>query len=219
MYLCSKNLRQMPKERKGHRIEYEVHATPNPNGGETTYHARRVSQVMREKDFIDHITNYSIISEGLYLLVLKTLMQEIPEQLLAGRDVHIKGLGTFYLKIKTRQKKITDAGAITARQLEVEGIGFTPDKEFNKEVRNAKVYFERRDNTSKKVIKMTDVIVRMTDYCKKHHFFTERALQALYGLSKYKANQICNQLVEGEYAKFTRERQGTVYHYHRVGVE
>ncbi len=209
----------MPKERKGNRIEYEVHATPSPNGEESTYHARRTSLVMREKDFVEHITNYSIISEGLYELVMKTLMQEIPEQLLAGRDVHIKGLGTFYLKIKTKEKHIADPGAITARQLEVEGIGFTPDKAFNRRVQTANVYFERREAPASHNVNLTDVIVRMTAYCKQHHYFTERALQALFGLSKYKANQICNQLVAGEYAKFTRTRQGNVYHYHRVGVE
>ena len=66
---------------------------------------------------------------------------------------------------------------------------------------------------------MTDIIVRMTDYCKKHHAFTEHTVQSLFGLSKYKANQICNQLVEGEYAKFTRRKEGNTYYYHRVGVE
>lgn len=209
----------MPKERGNHRIEYEVHETPNPRGGETTYHARRVSQVMKEKDFVEHITNYSIISEGLYALVTKTLMEEIPEQLLAGRDVHIKGLGTFYLKVRTKQKYVTYPGAITARQLEVEGIGFTPDKEFNKRVRSANVYFERRENGGSQPVKITDIIVKMTDYCKKRHAFTERTLQSLFSLSKYKANQICNQLVEGEYAKFTRSKEGNTYYYHRVGVE
>ena len=209
----------MPKERKGHRIEYEVHETPNPRGGDTTYHARRVSRVMKEKDFIEHISDYTIISEGLYALVTKTLMDEIPEQLLDGHDVHIKGLGTFYLKVRTKQKYVTDPGAITARQLEVEGIGFTPDKEFNKRVRSAEVYFERRESKGSLPIKMTDIIVRMTDYCKKHHAFTEHTVQSLFGLSKYKANQICNQLVEGEYAKFTRRKEGNTYYYHRVGVE
>lgn len=209
----------MPKERKGNMIEYEVHETPNPRGGETTYHARRVSYVMKEKDFIKHINDYSIISEGLYALVTKTLMAEIPEQLLAGRDVHIQGLGTFYLKVRMKQKYVSDPGAITARQLEVEGIGFKPDKEFNRRVRTADVYFERKENHGSQPVKMTDVIVKMTDYCKKHHRFTERVLQALFGLSKYKANQICNQLVEGEYAKFTRHKEGNTYYYHRVGVE
>lgn len=209
----------MPKERKGHRIEYDVHETPNPRGGETTYHARRVSRVMEEKAFIEHISEYTIISEGLYALVTKTLMDEIPEQLLDGRDVHIKGLGTFYLKVRMKQKYVTDPGAITARQLEVEGIGFTPDKEFNKRVRTAQVFFERRENSGSLPVKMTDIIVRMTDYCKKHHSFTERTLQSLFNLSRYKANQICNQLVEGEYAKFTRTKEGNTYHYHRVGVE
>ena len=209
----------MAKEREGHRIEYEAHETPNPRGGETTYHARRVSLVMKEKDFIEHICNYTIISEGLYALVTKTLMEEIPEQLLDGRDVHIQGLGTFYLKVRNKQKYVTDPGAITARQLEVEGIGFTPDKEFNMRVRKADVYFERRESKGSSSVKMTDVVVRMTDYCKKHHFFTERVLQALFGLSKYKANLICNQLVEGDYAKFTRRKDGNTYHYYRVGIE
>jgi hypothetical protein len=65
---------------------------------------------------------------------------------------------------------------------------------------------------------MSDIILRLTDYCRTNGHFTVRTICALFGLTKYKASRIANQLVEGPAAKFTRQKEGNTFLYRRVGI-
>ena len=208
----------MPKIKEGYRIAYDVYQTPGSTEEEATYHVRRISMTMSSRFLRDHIEENTIISAGLYELLMETLKKEIPEQLLHGRDLHIEGLGTFYLKIGLKQKSVTKPSAITANDLQIEGIGFKPDREFNDTVRHAVVHFVREEQRHSEEVTMADIIVRLTDYCRQHGPFTVRTLCALFGLTKYKASRVANQLVAGPAAKFTRQREGNTYFYRRVGI-
>ena len=183
-----------------------------------TYHARRISKTLGGRYLRDHIEKTSIISSGAYELVMETLKKEIPEQLLNGLDIHIEGLGTFYMKIGTKHKGYADPKAITARELTVEGIGFRADKEFNDRVREADVYFELEKHKQSETVDINQVIATLTDCCRMHGFFTVRTLRALFHLTNYKASQLANQLVSGPSAKFTRYKEGNTYIYRRVEV-
>lgn len=203
----------MPKIKEGYRIAYDVYQTPSTEEEEATYHVRRVSMTMSNRYLRDHIEENTIINAGLYELMMETLKKEIPEQLLHGRDIHIEGLGTFYLKIGLKQKGITNPNDITANDLKIEGIGFTPDKEFNDVVRKAAVHFVREEQRHSEEASMSDIILRLTDYCRTNGHFTVRTICALFGLTYYKADRIAHQLVEGPEAKFTRHREGATYFY------
>ena len=208
----------MPKLKEGHRIAYDVHPTPTADGKQTTYHVRRISQTLSGRYLRDHIGKTSIISSEIFELVMENLRKEIPEQLLKGFDIHIEGLGTFYLKIGTKAKGYTDPKAITANQLRIEGIGFTADKEFNKRVRTAHVYFDRDEHWQSKTIDEHQMVATLTDYCRHNGYFTIHTLMGLFHLTKYKASLIANQLVSGDFPKFIRQREGTSYIYKRIGV-
>ena len=203
----------MPKIKEGYRIAYDVYQTPGTEEEEATYHVRRVSMTMSNRYLRDHIEENTIINAGLYELMMETLKKEIPEQLLHGRDIHIEGLGTFYMKIGLKQKGITNPDDITANDLKIEGIGFTPDKEFNDSVRKAVVHFVREEQRHSEEASMSDIILRLTDYCRTNGHFTVRTICALFGLTYYKADRIAHQLVEGPEAKFTRHREGATYFY------
>ena len=209
----------MPKIKKGHCVAYDVYANPHTKDSPATYHARRISQTVNGRYLRDHIEQTSIISSGAYELVLETLKREIPEQLLKGLDIHIEGLGTFYMKIGTKHKGYTSPKDITARELAVEGIGFVADKEFNDRVRQAAVYFEREQLCQSESIDEGKMIVALTDYCRQHGYFTIRRLMSMFHLTKYKASLLANQLVSGPSAKFTRQKEGNSYIYKRVGIQ
>ena len=208
----------MSKTTKKYRVAYDVHPTPHIEGKPTTYHARRVSQTVNGRYLRDHIEQTSIISAGTFELTLETLKKEIPEQLLKGLDIHFEGLGTFYLKIGTKHKGYTDPKAITARELMVDGIGFSADKAFNNRVRQEAVSFEREKQWQSNDVDLNQMIVTLTDYCRQHGYFTIRTLIKLFHLTKYKASLVANQLVSEPYPKFTRYKEGTTYIYKRVGV-
>jgi len=216
LYFCIKKRDTMSKTTKRFRVVYDVHPTPNTNGKPTTYHARRISQTMSGRYLRDHIEKTSIISAGTFELVLETLKREIPEQLLKGLDIHFEGLGTFYLKIGSKHKGYTDPQAITARELNVEGIGFIADKSFNERVRHEAVSFEREEQWQSNDIDENQVVVALTDYCRQHGYFTIHTLISLFHLTKYKASRLANQLVNAPYPKFTRYKEGNTYIYKRV---
>lgn len=208
----------MSKSSKAFLVTYDVYPTPHAEGSPTTYHARRISQTIGGRYLRDHIEKTSIISAGTFELVLETLKKEIPEQLLNGLDIHLEGIGTFYLKLGAKHKGYTDPQAITARELTVEGIGFSADKEFNDQVRNAPVSFELVQQWQSKEVDTNQMVVTLTDYCRQHGYFTIRTLMGLFHLTKYKASLLANQLVNAPYPKFSRNKVGTTYIYKRVGI-
>ena len=203
----------MPKIKEGYRIAYDVYQTPKAEGEAPSYHVRRVSMTMSGRFLRSHICDNTIINEGLYDLVIETLKKELPEQLLHGRDIHIEGLGTFYMKIGLKEPNVSDPKTITANDLKIEGIGFTPDKEFNDTVRKAVVHFDHEEQQQSQEVTMSDIILRLSDYCRQHGHFTVRTICALFGLTKYKASRIANQIVSGPAAKFTRQKEGNTYLY------
>jgi len=209
----------MPAERKGMCIKYDVYETPSPDGGTPTYHARRTSDTIDDQDLYNRIAgHHTPIAPGTFRLVVESLKEELIHQLLDGYDVHIKGMGTFYMKIATKHKHIANPDDIGARELQVEGIGFRADKAFQDRVRHANVYFERHERRHSEAVDPAQMEAWLTDYCRQHGYFTINTLMGQFGLTKYKASRIANQMVSGDNPRFTRYKEGSSYHYRLAGV-
>ena len=109
-------------------------------------------------------------------------MQEIPEQLLQNKSVHIRGMGTFYLKIGVRHRKdadghsyvqkFTDPNAITARDLCIEGIGFRADPTWNRKVSKAKQPFERAKTRHQTPISKSKLLLFVDQMVKEKGYVT-----------------------------------------------
>lgn len=125
-----------------HTINFSIHRNPRTDAeGRTTYQVRHESQrTMNKSEFLNHLANHQSISPAVMEMALAVLQDEIVEQLLANRRLHLEGLGTFYLKIGLRQQyddegnpvatQFTDPNAITGRDVCIDTIGFMPDKAF-----------------------------------------------------------------------------------------
>ena len=126
-------------------IHYTVHPTPKRKGEtEQTYHVRRhYFTTLKSEDIVDHIRYHgSIVDLATYSLVMESLKEEIVELLQSGHDLHIEGLGRFCLQLGTRKtrgkdgrmhaKRYLNPEDITAREVVVKGISFTPDKAMRK---------------------------------------------------------------------------------------
>lgn len=92
---------------KGLTIHFSVHPIPKHTGEEgQTYHVRQnIRRVIRSQEFREHISDYSLVTPGLFEMVIDYVEKEIAEQLLAGYSVHIDGLGRFSLRLGTRKVK------------------------------------------------------------------------------------------------------------------
>ena len=61
-------------------------------------------------------------------------------------------------------------------------------------------------------------LLDITNFCKKHGYITVKDLMRLHGVTKYHAQKVLSGYCEGEFPKMTREREGRVFIYRRIGV-
>ena len=203
----------MSKIKEGHRVAYDVHPTPHADGKPATYHARRLSATLSGRYLRGQVEKHSELDGTTFDFAIDQLKKEIPEQLLNGHDIHIEGLGTFYLKIGMKKKAYIDPKAITPAELKVTGIGFTADKEFQNRVRKALVHFELEPQWQSESVDISQMETQLTEYCQRNDFFTVKTLQGLFHLTKSKASEIANALVSGPDAHFVRRKVGNTYIY------
>jgi nucleoid DNA-binding protein len=211
--------------KKGIAIDFSVHPTPmKPGDTVQTYHVRHAqSNVIHTRELRRHIAKHTMISEGLFDMVLDTLKQEIAEQLLMGKGVHLDGIGRFGLQLGTkkvqdeqgrwRTKVYTSPEQLTGDEVVVNGISFVPDKEMKMRLDGDSHPFVRDKREYKTEITLDQVKQPLTDYCQENGLFTRRVFQHMFGLSRYKADQMLTDLVNEENSPFFREKNGNSWIY------
>ena len=212
-------------------IHYTVHPTPKRKGEtEQTYHVRRhYFTTLKSEDIVDHIRYHgSIVDLASYSLVMESLKEEIVELLQSGHDLHIEGLGRFCLQLGTRKtrgkdgrmhaKRYLNPEDITAREVLVKGISFTPDKAMLKRIRDYHAHFQHDKGAYTEELSRGELLKRLAAFYEKNGPFTRRAFQLEFGFSRYRADKILTQLVSEPYPKYYREEWGHSYVYKKTGT-
>ena len=78
-------------------ILYDVFATPNPDEErEQLYYPEAVTYgvQMNDDELKEYLEKNTRINSSQFVGAIEALMQEIPEQLLQNKSVHIRGMGT-----------------------------------------------------------------------------------------------------------------------------
>lgn len=215
--------------RTGLSIHYKVHPTPKREGDtEQTYHVRQVMKnTIRTQDLAKHIGRYGIISEGLFLMVMERLKKEMVEHLLDGRDLHFDGIGRFSLQLGTKKvkgedgrlhtKKYLRPDDLTAREVTIEGITFVPDKEMLNSLKNVSRIFVRHKGGYRQKVSRQKLLTTLSNYCQEHGSFTRNDFQKMFSVSRYRAQQMLDELVNAPYPKYYRVKQGPSYVYRKTG--
>lgn len=213
-----------------YEIHYSVHPTSKKPGETTqTYHVRQnIREVMHNERLKAHIADYTLITGGLFEMVMHTLKKELAEQLRMGKSVHLDGIGRFSLQIGTVKKKdeaghwrtktYTDPDELKARELCIDGISFVPDKEMMDALDVSNCLFVRDKGSYNCEIPRGRLLKTLADYCAQNGSFTRRAFQFLFKVSRYKADEILTALVNEPYPKYYREKQGTTWVYRKTGT-
>lgn len=216
--------------KKGTAIHFSVHPTPmKPGDTVQTYHVRHEQKyVIHSRELREHIAGYTLISEGLFEMFIDTLKRELAEQLLMGKGVHLDGIGRFSLQLGTRKTKdeqgrwrtktYTDPKQLTGHEVVVDGITFVPDKEMLMRLDSDSRHFVRDKGEYEQEVPRGELLKTLADYCAKHGSFTRRAVQYLFGLSRYKADRLLTDLVNEEYPKYYRQKAGTSWVYRKTGT-
>lgn len=216
--------------KKENAILYDVFATPNPDEArEQLYYPRAVTYgtQMSEDELKEYLERNTRVNSSQFASVMDALKQEIPQQLLMNKSVHIKGMGTFYLKIGVRRrkkgdgkyytKKFTDPNAITARDLCIEGIGFRADPTWSRIVMESQSPFERARTRHQTPITKSKLLQYIDQTVKEKGFVTVRNVERELDTTNYHARKLLEELCSGEQPKLYREMAGHAYVYKRFG--
>ena len=121
--------------------------------------------------------------------IIRTLAEEIVEQLFFNRCMHIDGLGTFTAKLGVRKdKEMDNFGEGTTKRnalsIEVSGVSFRPDKDLIREI-DLRCDLERGGEERLKSPKLTlkERIAKARQFLKKNGFMHVDEYASLTGLS------------------------------------
>ena len=194
----------------GDTIKFGVHRNPKKDAeGRDTYHVRHETDfALNQKYIINQVKSYNAAEASHINSVIGVLREQIVEILTDNHNVHIEGLGNFYLKLGFRERTdengqtikplFTDPSKITGNDVVVESIGFTPDEEFLKQLQKQEYHYVNATGRgmvghSADVTK-EQIIARLDQFFETHDHLLSRDMKALFGLTPYMANKWLEEL-------------------------
>ncbi len=216
------------------KIKYGIYPNPLPDEqGNTTYQVRHKPEAtMDEKAFLDHLKMHNTYNTTMMQSSLIILKDEIIEQLRNNRRFRIDGLGTFQMKVGLKMQydeegnpvkpHFTDPDKITARDVEVQGVSFTPDPSFVSQLKDTTstqningrgVAGPNRPYTREEIIDFLD------KYLRENHFITRRQMEQKLGITAYRAQRWLDELTAEPYSHYYAKKQGNTWVYYRYGWE
>lgn len=217
-----------------YKIKYGIFPNPQPDAeGNTTYQVRHTPEgTMNEKAFLAHLKYYNTYNTTAMLSSLIVLKDEIIEQLRENKRFRIDGLGTFQMKVGLKTKydeegnplkpHYTDPDKITANDVEVQGVSFTPDPSFVKALKDRTSTSNKygRGAAGKNQPYTRDEIINFLDnYLKEHHSMTRRQMERELNMTAYRAQKWLDDITAESFSKYYSKKQGNTYVYYRYGWE
>ncbi len=212
-------------------IKYGIYPNPLPDAeGNTTFQVRHEPDgTMDTESFLAHLKYHQTFNPTIMRAALITLVDEIVEQLRDNRRFRIDGLGTFQMKVGFKAKTddegnnsvrpvFTDPEAITARDVEVSGISFTPDRSLIDALRKGTAATKASPSgVVGRSVRYTreDIETFLDDYLAGHDFITRRQFRILLGLSDYACRKWLNILTTAAQPKYQACLEGTTIVYRR----
>jgi hypothetical protein len=157
---------------------------------------------MSEKEFLAHLKYYNTYNTIMMQSSLSVLKDEIIEQLRHNRRFRIDGIGTFQMKVGLKTKydeegnpikpHFTDPDKITANDVEMQGVSFTPGPSF---VQALKVKTSTRNKNGRgpagrnKPYTREQIVAFLDNYLKEHHSITRKQMQFALNISEYRAQK------------------------------
>ena len=216
------------------KIKYGIYPNPRPDeDGNTTYQVRHTPEgTMNEKAFLAHLKYHNTYNTTTMQSSLIVLKDEIIEQLKANHRFRIDGLGSFQMKVGLKMKydeegnpvkpHYTDPNQITANDVEVQGVSFTPDPSFIKELKSstsASNKYGRGAAGRNQPYTREQIVTFLDEYLREHHSITRRQMERALNITSYRAQKWLDDLTAEEFSKYYAKKQGTTYVYYRYGWE
>ena len=194
----------------GNTIKFGVHRNPLKDAeGKETYHVRHETDFALNQEYIiSQVKTYNAAEASHVNAVINVLKEQIVEILTDNHNVHIEGLGNFYLRLGFRERTdengqtvkphFTDPAKITGNDVVVESIGFTPDEELLKRLHKREYHFVNATGRGKvghsADVTKEQVIARLDQFFETNDRLLSRDMKALFGLTTYMANKWLEEL-------------------------
>lgn len=120
--------------------------------------------------------------------VIASLAHHLRQQLLQGNAVHIDGIGTFSLSLRFGDPAKSNA-TLTAHDVEVAGINFTPDSALLAAVKDTAA-FERASAQRSAEVSEDAAVQTLRHYFEDHRALSKRTFQTLLGLKYGRATKL-----------------------------
>ena len=214
------------------KIKFGIYPNPLPDAdGNTTYQVRHEPDAtMNTQDFLAHLKFHNTFSATTMNAALSVLRDEIVEQLRDNRRFRIDGIGTFQMKVGLKadadeagnvvKPHLTNPKQITARDVEVTGVTFIPDKSLVSDLRECTTTMNPSGagvaGTSRQYTRQ-EVVNALNAYLEEHGSITRTAFATLLHLSGYAARKWLDQLTTEPYPKYVARKQGNTLVYRRYG--
>ena len=187
---------------------------------------------MDEKAFLAHLKYHNTYNTTTMQSSLSVLKDEIIEQLRENKRFRIDGVGTFQMKVGLKMQydeegnpikpHYTDPNKITANDVEVQGVSFTPDPSFVKALKDRISTINKygRGAAGKNKPYTREEIINFLDsHLKEHHSMTRRQMERALNITPYRAEKWLNDITSEPYSKYYSKKQGNTYVYYRYGWE
>lgn len=204
------------------KIYFSVHRNPLPDSeGNTTYQVRNENyRTMETRELLEHLQYHGLARRELMEMALIVLHKEIVEQVTDNKRLHLNGIGTFFLKLGLRKRQdeegneyqpvYTDPEKITGNDVAIESICFTPDSELLKELNQSGYYFENinpKGTVGKSAqVDFDELKPRLKAYIDEHGSISTREFRQLFGLTRYMAQKVLDQLIAEPDPVIVREK-------------
>lgn len=212
-------------------IQFSVHRNPGKDAeGNDTYHVRQETfGTVNKQQLMAHIAHHGLLRPELLEMAMTVLEREIVEHLLLGHRLHWNGLGTFFLRLGLRDREdsdglpvkphFTDPSQITGNDVQIEGIGFTPDAEFLSLLDEQGYHFEnymgRGTVGHTATYSREEIEANVETLLAKHGFLTRRMLMQHLRLTDYMARKWLDALSIGDDALLLAEKTGSTIIFRR----
>ena len=182
------------------------------------------------KNMRDGMRQHYQMATPQFLAAIQSIKDETMMALSSGMEVKIGDMFIIKPKLKLRDHKDDDGNIyhkvyhegelIPANEVVIEGFEVKTTREFDKEF-----FVNYGGNCSRIPWKVSfppkesaQELLDITNFCKKHGYITVKDLMRLHGVTKYHAQKVLSGYCEGEFPKMTREHEGRVFIYRRIGV-
>lgn len=212
---------------KDNTLLYSIYVMPAAEpGGQPTCHVRPVAYGAQttDEEMKADLQRNTRVNSSQFIGMIEVLREEIPQQLLQNKPVHIEGMGTFYLRIGVRRRRDADgrwykpqfhrAEEITAADLCVEGIGFRADPTWNRRVQLSGQQFAKAPYAGHGVpIDADELSAWLAGYLSEHHHVTVREFRLAWDCTNYQARKTLESLCRGDHPRLVRQEIARAYVY------